>query len=973
MTRRLYFSFFQFTLFLFIQYIAAGQSIHTKHFTKKDGLPSAAVYMCHQDLDGYIWMATANGLSRYDGKEFKNYNQENGTLLNNIVITINNDYENNIWAKAYFGPPEFSVIKKNKTIKHLDSSAYTLHDQGQHLLEKLYAKKSQTAYIIGSYSLMSIKKGRKPAYVKTSLAKIISIFETDNGNVYTTEGQSIYRINDTIIECYQKNIFNSHCSKLAYYKGFLYAQIKDSIHIYKDCLGSFIHTKAYKQTKTAANLHANEHGLWIAYDNERKINLLKQYDFLSSPVEVELPGLVNRVLTDNDQGLWICTFDNGVVYIPNPNIISYSVKEGLSSQTVLAIDAINENKIWIGHRSGEVDILTKDNNHIKAKKRFYIKDSFPGYSYIEDIITHKENTYILSRGKFHKIERGQLKEIFKTNSTYKSFQVINDSLIGIGSTAYFILNTRTKKQKKYSIGRIFCQSKDSDGNIWLGGLNGLYVFNPVIDNAPRKITYIDSGTVHALSIQNKFIWLSLNTRLYLINKDSVLKEFSKDEDQLPKSIIGKIATQNNHIWLGSVDGLFYGSFNYDSLTFNNSRLINHNDGLLTDEVSTIKAYDSATYIGTYSNGFFSTTPNDTSSINYVISDIKFEELKSNKIFSSDSISIDYSKEGIEIEFHTAALKYHDEIFYRYKLEPFHTEWRTTTNNIIQYTNIPPGRYDFLIEVQDRRPNTTSTLSTTHIYIEPLFWQTSWFKLLIGLLLLLLISPLFYWYYRYLKKQTKRQIERDRFIAKTRLKTLKAQIKPHFIFNSLNAMQDYIYTNSRDDVAKLLQNFASLIRKGLHFSDNDFVTINEEILFLEKYLSLEKIKCEDCFDYEIKAPQAIRLLNIPSLITQPFVENAVVHGQSKNKHSFISIVYSIEENNITCTIKDNGIGIKKSQQRKKGNTSKGMGISMERVDYFKMGLNVDINIQIEDLSENNSNTTGTCITITVNNSANKQKK
>ncbi len=939
--------------------------MYMKHYTEKDGLLCNSTYMCEQDMDGYIWIANTCGLNRFDGKEFKSFGSNDGEIIEDIVINITNDGNNRIWAKPLYQSTSFSVIENNKVTIYEDSSILSLFAQGQYLNEHVYARKSQTAYLIGKRSLMCINKQGKPRFKKTSIDNPISIFETENGHVFFCDGVDIYSVKDTNILFSQHLKSKERYTSLSYYNNILYLSNNYTIATYSYESNKFKFLNKYTLEKAIHKIHADIHGLWVSIYNSKNIKLYRKHDLKQPYQNIKLPGLIDRLFTDNQGGLWINIVDNGVIHIPNPSLVTYTIDDGLLSDMVMKVEFTKNNKMWLGYHSGDVELIDITNNKIKKWRSFQLKDEYPGYNFIIDIKEYNNKTYFTSRGKIALLKNNQLITLPKIGSTYKSLFVIDDTTLSIGSTSLFLYSTKSKKKKKYSIGRIFAQSFGDDKSLWLGGQNGLFKIQKINADSPRSIPFFDGIVIKCLYYYHPYMWVGTISRgLFLLKGDSIISSFNPSNSILG-NYISSVEIDSNNIWVGTDKGVLYSQFDYKRLKFTNEKLLNNNDGLLSNEITVVKKYKDKIIIGTNNGGIsFLNQQKQEKNITYTVSDITCKNLATNNTATGDSIEYTYSREGLEIEFHTVALKYHDEIYYRYKLEPFHSEWRTTKNNVIQYTNIPPGKYKFLIDVQDNRPNTTTTLNTTHIYIKPLFWQTVWFKIIISLLLLSLIGLLFYWYYLYNKKKTYKQLERNRIIAKTKLETLKAQIKPHFIFNSLNAIQDYIYTNSKDDVVKLLQNFATLIRNGLHFSDNDFITVEEEIAFLGKYLSLEKVKCEDCFDYKIEAPDELLQFNIPSLITQPFVENAVVHGLNKNKHSLLSIVYSLEGENIICAIKDNGVGIKESLRRKKKNSSKGMGISMERINYFKTGLNIDIDIRVEDLSEHSDDNTGTSIIITI---------
>jgi sensor histidine kinase YesM len=162
------------------------------------------------------------------------------------------------------------------------------------------------------------------------------------------------------------------------------------------------------------------------------------------------------------------------------------------------------------------------------------------------------------------------------------------------------------------------------------------------------------------------------------------------------------------------------------------------------------------------------------------------------------------------------------------------------------------------------------------------------------------------------------------------------MNPHFVFNALNSIQSYIMNQDSQAANIYLSKFARLIRLFLDSSRSKFITIAEEITLLTLYLELEKIRFENKFDFEIKIePKLSKYIEIPTMILQPFIENAINHGlRYKQTKGFLSIKFFIKENFLICTIEDNGVGrrnTKKIQdETSKGYNSQGLKITAERL-------------------------------------------
>jgi two-component sensor histidine kinase len=167
-------------------------------------------------------------------------------------------------------------------------------------------------------------------------------------------------------------------------------------------------------------------------------------------------------------------------------------------------------------------------------------------------------------------------------------------------------------------------------------------------------------------------------------------------------------------------------------------------------------------------------------------------------------------------------------------------------------------------------------------------------------------------------ETRKRLEIEKQYRASELKALRSQMNPHFVFNALNSIQEYIMLNEKKLAGKYLGKFADLMRIYLHHSQLKSVTIQEEIEALQLYLDLEKLRFEESLVYEIDVNPAIDIysISIPTLLVQPYVENAIKHGLLHKKHEQKLSVYfdfGPDEGSIVCSITDNGIGRVKSAE------------------------------------------------------------
>ena len=209
------------------------------------------------------------------------------------------------------------------------------------------------------------------------------------------------------------------------------------------------------------------------------------------------------------------------------------------------------------------------------------------------------------------------------------------------------------------------------------------------------------------------------------------------------------------------------------------------------------------------------------------------------------------------------------------------------------------------------------------------------------------------------KETQKRLAIEKQYRDSELKALKAQMNPHFIFNALNSIQDYIVLNQKNLASDYLGKFADLIRNYLHFSDTGFISIPDEVHNLNLYLELEKLRFEDVLEYTFNVEDNVNLdsINIPTMLIQPYVENALKHGllHKKDNRKLSVSISKLSDKTIECIIEDNGVGREKSkeinQKREAQHKSFALNATIERLDLLNYGRDKKIGVEFIDLKEN----------------------
>ena len=197
-------------------------------------------------------------------------------------------------------------------------------------------------------------------------------------------------------------------------------------------------------------------------------------------------------------------------------------------------------------------------------------------------------------------------------------------------------------------------------------------------------------------------------------------------------------------------------------------------------------------------------------------------------------------------------------------------------------------------------------------------------------------------------------------TKLQLKALRAQMNPHFMYNALNAIQNYITSQNVDSAAKYLAKFAHLMRQSLEYSDLEIISLEKEIEFLENYLEInQKLRFENQLTHEIIIDEEIEedILGVPTMIVQPYVENAIEHGLRSKENGHIKLIFALfDEDTILCIVEDNGIGRKKARQLRmkdpeyQNYRSRGTTITEERLKILNRSKNPEVFVETIDLKD-----------------------
>ena len=340
--------------------------------------------------------------------------------------------------------------------------------------------------------------------------------------------------------------------------------------------------------------------------------------------------------------------------------------------------------------------------------------------------------------------------------------------------------------------------------------------------------------------------------------------------------------------------------------------------------------------------------------------------------SASSVRLRWWQNNLSFTFSATEFFFAERIEYAYQLSGFDKEWQYTNsiNRKINYTRLKPGKYIFKLMAQVEGGNWKEKPVEYTLIIVPAWWQTDLFKVFC---ILLTLGAGFYFYRKRIldiKKKEQQKTQHEKELLELEAKALRAQMNPHFIFNSMNSIKSLINKNENDAAASYLTTFSKLIRTLFQNSDKREVSLYEELETCKLYAQLEKMRFGDKveFVFDIDPSLDLKDIKVPALIIQPFIENAIWHGLvPKETGGKVTVVVQRTNDAVECIIDDNGIGRELSKQYKAQyeatHESKGIGLTQSRLEMDKLLNEREDSIQIIDKKNENGVVAGTTIILT----------
>lgn len=948
-----------------------GQEPPMWQLTDEEGLPSMTVYDIIQDQFGYMWFGTAKGLSRFDGNEFKRYTNSasKGKGITNLQI----DNQGKIWCQNFAG--QFFYIEEDK-MKILELPKEVNNVRNFLITDEKLIIDTNPTYI---YSIKT-KKWQKRQLVPNKHTLIHFLKDDSEGNIWISDRRGIKKYNknlkqlDEVSNKSQNNLrFISSKQKIIYINEentnqFYQINNKSKILNHDIFFTKNIRINAIWEDKLQSLWLATYEGIFI-FDKNRK----PQQPFS----HILKDKSVSHILQDREGNYWVTTLRSGIFVIPNLNIIYYNQNNSeIFQNNINKLSKDNVGNIYIGFNNGKIA-------KFNFNQGFQEKYKITKYNNIEELFydTKKEELWVACNVLYHKPNNlDKLLQVFSLGVTKDVERLFNHYLLVATSSGTYIIKTdREKVENKLNQypnknNNIITLSHDraykvhveqGSRRFWIAYKKGLFYYENAkayeIKNPKNQqpiygisFTQTDDGSLWVGTIEQGIFRI----------KDKKIIEHYDTKNGLVSNFCNVLQSQKNELWIATDGGIQV--YNIQNKKW---ELFNKQDGLVSYDIMDMIVSNDSIWIGTPKGLLFfkkkAIQKNSTPPLIY----INTVQVWDKNMKLSDKYILRHGNNNIKISFKGIAYRSKGKFRYKYRMIGLDSTWiySESSNNFIRYQSLPTGKYEFQVKAVNEDNIESEGIAVIEFIIQPPLWQRLWFILLLSFLVILIVFLIF----RSRLKNIKRKAKIEKDLRSSQLAMLKVQMNPHFIFNALNSIQEFILLNESRLANRFLGKFADLIRLTLEMSNQTEVNIEEEIDALKLYLELEALRFENSLEYAFDVEKKIedKSIKIPSLLIQPYVENAIKHGllhKKENRKLFISLKLVDNDTALECIIRDNGIGRAKSQEINKSKKYKSFAMSatQKRLELLNHNRNELIAVKIIDLYDNNLNAAGTKVELCI---------
>ena len=760
---------------------------------------------------------------------------------------------------------------------------------------------------------------------------------------------------------------------------------------------------------------------WIAIGTDHGLILLDPVSFRSKTyncdpenLQYHDPHAINntRVFVDRQNILWIAT-DDGVSYVePFKQLFEEWAVENSSSEN---------------HFSGDVYSASKNKEGIwlskwMSKNLFFANQSGEIERQLSKLGSGKNSLLFSDSTKAYYVKCDGDSLIWLTTDQYLVRYDIYKNSAKIFKGTDISIRTGLRTIVPYDNHTWWIRTRNN-------GFNGLYVFNPATGKFTRHYPHI-TGCKGCPPPYLMDILLTSKKELYVVSRTEGMYKYDPDHDNFIQVLKfeGKDLAFNSNdfecvredgqgiLWIGTYMGLIafdpaskkivhnytvdlrIGGLNVVGISFDEQQNLwmNTTRGIFCMNSSTcqVRQFDNSVGLpNNLGNGLLFMSDNHlmysglkdvmvqfnpVQLLKYecTISDVEFSEATvmdkpypfQYNAAGEKFINIEPGENRFSLDF--SVLNYdatNNNQFY-YRLDGVMKNWQQNMNGHLAFYGLSPGQYTLHVKGFNKYGAKPGREDMITIVVKPMWWQTNLFRILCAAIGICLII----FFVRRRISNIRRQASHKQRLSEMEMLALRTQMNPHFIFNSLNSVENFIMQNEKRLASDYLNKFARLMRMILEYSREDVVTVSKDLEALQLYIDLEQLRFNNKFAYKSCVDK--ELLNsdyrVPPLLIQPFVENAIMHGlaNSDKPDLYLRVEIKLDREYIHYTIEDNGVGRKEAAfhkaQNRPAHKSLGMKITLERIALFNQQHQGDNAFVVTDLMDAKGQASGTRIELKI---------
>lgn len=949
-----------------------AQGYHVRLLGSNDGLSNNTILSITQDTNGYMWFGTLNSLVRYDGSRMIDYGgsmHEQG-YAGRIVQCFHETGDGRLWVGSRVNGPAW-----------FNQHTFQWNNWGE-----LHCRTNVTSFI-NDYQSKVLFSTREGVLISTngqspeadtllkvpfSIEKIIRLF---NGQIVIHGGEHLWLLDQgNRLKPFRESgvlsqYLNGHVASDK--KGqYLTIAVGQWVYLFDSRNNQVKRLHCMAKLGTIVyfghqQIYLVDNGVLYIYSLNGILKTVFKLDQDNKP-SVSFRQKCNQIFESRDGVVWLAT-DIGIVQlIPreltfNNQIINsghyarsiYAIKEGL------LVGYHRDNRITLQQGNHIID-MTSSTSNVSVNCFFRLKGGAilaGGEAGIFDVdLTNKKCTPVKNS------TLAQLKEVWSIWEDNRGRLWIGTHKNGLYCYHFSsgkMLNFKTKSPASCS----FWTITKINNRLWFGTDAGLWY----TDNSEDDYPFIKCFKKDALNkpITAKHIWQikayhqsiligTTDAGLFMLDKDMCLLNLNLKYGFEYNQISSLLTDQAGNIWAGTMNGLYCFEKSGRLTRYDEDNGICHNDFSFNAAASK----DQLFYFGNKA-GITSFNPIRKPQWfppNVVIEGVNFPDGKLLKKVSGQQLNLSHRDRLFSLRFYVPDYTLPFRIQYRYKLDGQDANWRFTDNRSAEafYTNLSPGTYTFRVQARYSGNSWNGKVCFVQIIIPPPFWQTWWFRVCIGIIIVGFIVFLVYMRVRIFIRKKIADNELRTKISELELKALQAQMNPHFIFNALNAIQQFIFSRDERQANNYLTKFAQLMRLYLDSSKKRFVSVSQEITLLRLYMDLEelrfsgKIKCNIHVDSRLD----IDAVEIPGMMIQPFVENAILHGLTplKTHTGIVNVHIEQWKEGLRIQVIDNGVGINHTAKKSATHQSWGLNIIEAKMETLRTLTSQKVELTILDTGQ-----------------------